>query len=246
MAAIVTACRASGPTETPTATAAPSSAATDRPASTPATGPAPSDDEGWESVTNEDGIIVTARASARSELKVFRGVGVVEAPLIEVLAVITDADRHDEWVHSCSESGLIEQSTELTGFVYNRTATPWPVADRDVVLRSRIQLIDGEREVLVTFTATEHPAKAPEDGVIRMPYLEGHYHLWAQGPSSTRVEYQVDSDPGGRLPTGLVSRGTRDMPVETLQGLRAQVVRTRGSYAEKIEDFRRTITNAGS
>ena len=120
------------------------------------------------------------------------------------------------------------------------------MADRDVVLRSRIQLIDGEREVLVTFTATEHEAKAPQDGVIRMPFLEGHYHLWAQGPSSTRVEYQVDSDPGGRLPTGLVSRGTRDMPVETLQGLRAQVVRTRGSYAEKIEGFRKSIAEAGA
>ncbi len=202
---------------------------------------APADASGWTVLAEEDGIVVTSRASERSPLPVFRGVGVVEASVVEVLAVVLDADRHDEWVFSCSDSSLIEQTSEITGVIYNRTATPWPVPDRDVVLDSEVEPIDGEREILVRFFATEHAQRPPEDGVVRMTYLQGHYHLWDEGQGRTRVEYQVDSDPGGRLPTWLATRGTREMPLESLRGLRTQLVRTRGSYDDRMDALRRGL-----
>jgi hypothetical protein len=196
---------------------------------------------GWVRVAEEEGIVITSRSSEHSPLPIFRGVGVVDAPLLAVLAVVTDAERHREWIFSCSASALVAQTSETTGVVYNRTDTPWPVPDRDVVLDSRVELVDGEREVIVRFSATVHPERPPEDGVVRMTYLEGHYHLWAQDDAHTRVEYQVDSDPGGSLPTWLATRGTRDMPLETLRSLRTQLARTRGIYDERIATFRRTL-----
>jgi len=206
---------------------------------------APADESGWTVLAEEDGIVVTSRASEKSPLPVFRGIGVVEASVVEVLAVVLDAGRHHEWVFSCSDSSLIEQTTETTGIIYNRTATPWPVPDRDVVLDSEVEPIDGEREILVRFFATEHAQRPPEDGVVRMTYLRGHYHLWDEGQGRTRVEYQVDSDPGGRLPTWLATRGTREMPLESLRGLRAQLVRTRGQYDERLEALGQAVRQAG-
>lgn len=234
-----------------------------RPTSSPATPGVPSDeaererapsgdaahggdaDHGWETITEKDDVVVSARASARTKTPEFRGEGEVAAPLVDVLAVITDADRHKEWVYSCSESALVAQTSASTGVVYNRTDTPWPVPDRDVVLDSRVEVIDGEREVLVRFSAMEHEDRPVRDGVVRMPYLEGHYHLWAIGPQRTRVQYQVDSDSGGSLPAALVARGTRDMPLATLTSLRTQVTKTRGTYAAEIESFRQTLLAPG-
>lgn len=243
--AVLAACRPSTPSTPPAGEpAAARSSAPDGEATTTgerSTTPAAQDDAGWREVASEDGIVVTSRPSEHSPLPVFRGVGVVEAPLLEVLAVVTDAERHHEWIFACSASALLEQTSERTGIVYNRTATPWPVPDRDVVLDSRIEVIDGEREVRVRFSATEHAQRPPEEGVVRMTYLHGHYHLWAEGPGRTRVEYQVDSDPGGRLPTWLATRGTRDMPLETLRDLRQQVVRTRGQHAEQLDKARRAV-----
>lgn len=196
---------------------------------------------GWTRVAEEDGIVVTSRPSKHSPLPIFRGMGLVDAPLLEVLAVVTDAERHHEWVFSCSASALVAQTSAATGIVYNRTDTPWPVPDRDVVLDSRVEIVDGEREVRVRFSATTHPERPPLDGTVRMTYLVGHYHLWAEGNAHTRVEYQVDSDPGGSLPTWLATRGTREMPLETLRSLRTQLARTRGTYDARIDTFRRTL-----
>jgi hypothetical protein len=199
---------------------------------------------GWTRVAEDEGIVVSSRPSDRSELPIFRGVAQVDAPLLQVLAVVTDADRHQEWLFSCSDSALVAQTSAATGIVYNRTKAPWPVPDRDVVLDSRVEIVDGEREVIVRFSATEHPERPPTKGVVRMPYLQGHYHLRAADEGRTRVEYQVDSDPGGSLPTWLATRGTRDMPLETLRALRSQLARTRGAYDERIEEFRRTLLEA--
>lgn len=231
-------CRSAG---APSETTPPSPhAAADR-SSARASEPAEPTASRWTKVAEEDGIVVTSRPSEHSPLPVFRGEGLVDASLLEVLAVITDAERHHEWIFACSASALVAQTSAATGIVYNRTATPWPVPDRDVVLDSRVELVDGEREVVVRFSATEHPDRPPHKGVVRMTYLEGHYHLWAEDATHTRVEYQVDSDPGGTLPTWLATRGTRDMPLETLRSLRLQLVRTRGLYEERIAAFRRTL-----
>jgi hypothetical protein len=239
--ALLVGCRPDGSAEPPADGGSP--ATSTRPASTEpsADGEAPAREAVWSPVAEEDGIVVTSRPSERSPLPIFRGVAQVDAPLLEVLAVVTDAERHREWVFACSASALVAKTSDVTGIVYNRSDTPWPVPDRDVVLDSRVELVDGEREVIVRFVATEHPDRPPTEGVVRMTYLEGHYHLWAEDDAHTRVEYQVDSDPGGSLPTWLATRGTRDMPLETLRSLRAQVARTRGAYDERIAGFRRTL-----
>lgn len=234
------ACRPATPTTTPARSTAPTSAAAGDPGERPEPTEGPGD-AGWTEIARQEGITVTSRPSKQSPLPIFRGVGTVDAPLLEVLAVVTDAERHHEWIFSCSASGLVAQNTDTSAIVYNRTATPWPVPDRDVVLDSRVEVIDAEREIVVRFFATEHPRRPAEDGVVRMTYLRGHYHLWAEDAGRTRVEYQVDSDPGGRLPTWLATRGTRDMPLESLKGLRAQVAKTRGTYEARIETIRRTV-----
>ncbi len=65
-----------------------------------------------------------------------------------------------------------------------------------------------------------------------MPRLRGHYALTALGPKRTRVEYQVDADPGGNLPDWLITRIGRDDPWYTLRDLRERVAETRGEYAD--------------
>ena len=113
---------------------------------------------GWTRVAEDEGIVVSSHPSDRSKLPIFRGVAQVDAPLLEVLAVVTDADRHQEWLFSCSDSALVEQTSAAAGIVYNRTKAPWPVPDRDVVLDSRVEIVDGEREIADAAARSVHAA----------------------------------------------------------------------------------------
>ena len=107
-----------------------------------------------------------------------------------------------------------------------------------MVVETTVTVAPHASSATVVLRATESPLAPPVRGVVRMPALEGGYTLTAVGPRRTRVEYEVSLDLGGRVP-GFVARGvTEEMPFETLQGLRQQLVRTRGQYVAEVARLR--------
>jgi hypothetical protein len=127
------------------------------------------------------------------------------------------------WLYTCIESRVVRQENATTSLVYNRTNAPWPVADRDVVLETAIDAADSD-PAQVRFQSVDDAAAPPVDGVVRMPRLVGAFTLTALAPARTQVVYQIDIDPGGALPGWLAQRTTRELPFETLRGLRRLVV----------------------
>jgi len=189
--------------------------------------PARGDEAGkgpWEKIRDEDGIAVQRRKVEGSNLAEFQGRGLVHAPLARVLAVLIDADRRTEWMHKCIGSALLEQVDDHHQLTWNKTKGS-PASDRDVVLRAEMAFDASDKKVAITFTSTEDPRRPPTKDAVRMPFLRGHWHLWPQGPGDTFVEYQVHANPGGWLPAWLANLVSKKLPLNTLRGLREQVVR---------------------
>lgn len=190
---------------------------------------------GWEVITKEDGITVSKKETPGKALPTFRGTGVVKASLYEILAVLDDTSRNPDWMHNCHSAKLLEQVDEVTRIIYNRTEAPWPVSDRDVVLRSKATWNVEKRTVMVRFVSISSPMMGEVEDVVRMPKLAGFYKLTAIDWDTTRVTYQVDADPGGSLPDWVVSAVQNDIPLHTLKKLRGQVKKMRGKYPEFLK-----------
>ncbi len=190
---------------------------------------------GWEVIKKDEGITVSKKEVDGKDLPIFRGTGVVDASLYEILAVLNDTPRNTDWMHNCHTATLLKQVDEVTRVIYNRTDAPWPVSDRDVVLRSKATWNVEKRTVMVRFKSIQSPLMGEVADVVRMPQLEGFYKLTALDWDKTRVTYQVDADPGGSLPDWLVSAVQTDIPLHTLKKLRAQVKKMRGKYPEFIK-----------
>lgn len=201
------------------------------------TATARADEAGWERDTTEAGIVVSTRSEAGRGLPVFKGVGVVDANLYEVLAVLDDIGHFTEWLASCSDARLIKKIGEFERLEYNRTGAPWPVSDRDVVLRSTVEASTEKREVWARFQSVTLPGRGPIDGVVRMPRLRGFYHMQAIDEGHTRVTYQIDADPGGMLPDWLVKQTSRRLPIDTIVGLRKQTRKTKGKYEAFVQRY---------
>jgi hypothetical protein len=185
----------------------------------------------WQLIKQADGVVVDRRAVSGSNLKEFRGRGVVTASLPAILAVFSDVARATEWMDSCSGSRTVADVSDREKLVYNRTHAPWPVSDRDAVLDNRVTFDEAEKAVRLEFWSVADERAPPVPGVVRMPFLRGHWTLWpASDGKTTRVEYQVHANPGGRLPDWLVNYVSRDLPFRTITGLRAQL--RRRSYPE--------------
>jgi hypothetical protein len=182
-------------------------------------------DNPWELVSNKNGIVVDRRIVDGTKLKEFRGRGVIDVPLATLLAVFSDIDHAVEWMDSCRASSVVEDGGDRMKVVYNRTKARWPVSDRDAVLRNDVFFDEADGRVRIEFSTVQNDKAPPVKGVVRMPYLRGHWHLWAESPFRTRVEYQVHANPGGSLPEWLVNYVSKELPRKTIVGLAAQVKR---------------------
>lgn len=195
------------------------------------------DDVGWKHIFSESGVAVWNRLEPGREVPVFKGIGNVDAGLFEILAVLNDVSRHTEWMANCAQARILKQVNEFDRILYNRTDAPWPVSDRDTVLDCTVDGTMSRREVLCPFTSIASSLQPPIDGVVRMPRLRGFYKLVSIDEKRTRVTYQIDADPGGRLPDFVVEMTTKKLPLNTVTGLRSQVAKTRGRYESFLAKY---------
>jgi hypothetical protein len=178
----------------------------------------------WEAVRDEDGISVRRRAVPGSPLHEFQGRAIVDAPIPAVLGVIDDAEHRKEWMSQCVASWTVERNGDKLQISYFRNGAPWPISDRDGAMRGEVTVDVPHRFVRIDITAVPHPKVPVNDGIVRFPYLKGH---WLFRPvnagKATSVEYQIHADPGGSLPNWVINWVSKKLPYETLRNLREQV-----------------------
>jgi hypothetical protein len=191
-------------------------------------------ENGWQPLVTQDGVSVQERTAPGRAMPELQATAEIDAGIFDVLAVIADVPRQTEWMHDCAESRRVRRDGPDASLIYNRTSAPWPVSDRDAVLRSQTTLLEPMRHVTVRFSNVTDPGTPPVEGVVRMPRLVGGYELVSLSPARTRVTYTIDLDPGGSLPAWAAARTARETPLETMLGLRRQVEATRGKYAEFV------------
>ncbi len=165
----------------------------------------------------EDGITVEEEAEAGRALPIMIGTTTMKTSADQIAQWIVAVHTYVDWQHNCEEARVIAQPDGTT-LTYNRIGSPWPVSDRDVVLRSsRKALADGG--IRLEFASIDDANVDVPSGVVRMVRLVGSYELTQLPEGGTRVVYTLDSDPGGSLPAWLVKQAGRDLPFRTLKSL---------------------------
>lgn len=177
----------------------------------------------WEEIRQDEGITVWRLDVPGVPLPGFRGEADIRASPEAVLEVIRAIDRHTEWMYRCSDARLLDQLDENTAIVYNRTDSPWPAWDRDVILRTEVTRNEQQNRIRITYQNIDSNLVKKKDGVVRIPRLEGAFTMTEIQPGVTRVSYLVEVDVGGSLPDWIASLAARDLPFKTLNALRSRV-----------------------
>jgi hypothetical protein len=169
----------------------------------------------------ENGITVEEETAPGRALPIMIGKARMKASAERIAAWVTAVHTYVDWQHNCEEARVL-RGPHGSRFTYNRIGSPWPVSDRDVVLRTTRKTLEGGG-ILLEFRSTQEADFPAVGGVVRMPRLFGSYRLEPDGNGGTEVVYTVDSDPGGSLPAWLVRQAGKDLPYFTLRNLRARV-----------------------
>ncbi len=199
----------------------------------------------WKVVKKEEGIVVSQRSELDRDLPSFKGTGLVNGNMYEILAILRDGPRRKEWMSKSGKTLVLSRKSVFEAISYQQTLAPFPVSDREVILHTQVYLRENPREIIATFDGVKWTKPIPgvdRDDFVWMPYLKGYWRLVEKGENQTEVTYMVNTDPGGMLPNMLIRRITHYLPLWTLMGLRKQVKRKKGFYKDFLSQYDPSLT----
>jgi hypothetical protein len=181
----------------------------------------------WEKVDESDGIVGYVRYTSKTNVNEIKAVGVVDAPVAVIEAVLRDDAARTEYSESCIEASRVEipglESTKDTYYSYHRIAMPWPMYDRDAVGKIELMIDKATGALLVQTQNISTDFKTEDQDAVRAPLLTGKWVLTPIGKNKTEALYQVLADPGGYLPSFIVNMVSQDLAINTIAGIRKMV-----------------------
>lgn len=172
----------------------------------------------WKKKKDKDGVKVYVREVENYSLKEFKGETFIEAPLSAIVFLINDTENLPEWMYSCKEAGRVKEFNSLSGINYNVTETPWPLSDREIVVRYNISQDPNSLAVKIDLKAVPDEMPANSDNV-RIEEMSGFWELTPKD-NGVHVVYQVISEAGGNVPDKLANAFIVRMPHETLTSMK--------------------------
>jgi hypothetical protein len=180
----------------------------------------------WKLLSDRDGIQVYTKKIDGSDILAVKGHATIQAPLAKVVAAIRNSPRKVEWADRCAEARIIRQITRTERIEYTRGSAPWPVKDREFLVRADLEIDVASRTVTGKSTSVEDPEAPPNP-----KYVRGHVYYAnfvakpAAGGAATDLLIEIQSDLKGALPKWLVNYLQKMWPRKTIEGLRKQAAK---------------------
>jgi len=190
---------------------------------------------GWTVIQKERGITVSRRVQAGLDLPAFRGQGRIRGHVVQLLAVMLDLKAVGRWAYGVHASRPLQRIDARTHLLYLRSDLPWPLRDRDMVVRSTVEVVRPGEEFHIALRC--EPDAHPEADAIRVRRCASSLHLRKIDAETTEVDYVMSLDPGGRLPRWSAEWATKKTPFETLVALEKRAASSQGQYATAVHDW---------
>ncbi|MBN8677294.1 MAG: START domain-containing protein [Chitinophagales bacterium] len=171
----------------------------------------------WIFKNEKEGVKVYYRKTSDVyELKLITS---LKVPLSGLVLLLSEVDNYPKWGYKVMESKELNKVSDMETYYYSKLDFPWPLDDRDIIVRSKMEQDPATRRV--TATSIAQPDYLPANkGVVRMRTAKTTWTL-IPGPGGwTYVEYYIYSDPGGSLPDWLVNMALEVGPRETIKNIR--------------------------
>ncbi len=178
----------------------------------------------WTLKKSRDGIAAyTAQIESKDNLA-FKGETLIPGiTLDQVLAVMRDVPKMDQWLHGSYDLEIVAEEEGLSRIIHMKNHTPtFLVAERDLVLRQAItRTSPTTAEIVLTGLPDQIPARK---SFVRIPFFDGRWQL-EQTAQGVRTVYSGVIDPGGSVPASITNMMVVDTPFETLKKLTAVLTR---------------------
>ncbi len=187
----------------------------------------------WQVVDCERGITVSRREQPGWGLPAYRGEGHVHGSVLQVLSVMLDIRMLSRWAFGVDLARVIKRIDARTDVIYLYSDLPWPVRDRDMILRKEVQVLEPGAAFRINLSCDAR-AEPERKGVVRVATCSSSFVVRRVDADTTAIDYVMSLDPGGLLPHWAGNYVAEHVPFNTLVALEAQAAEKDGQYEASI------------
>lgn len=186
----------------------------------------------WEHAYTSDEVVVYKKNLRSIDQTAWMGTTTLPASVTpeDLIALLEDADSHEQYNESLTESVVIDRTNGVTTF-YQVVQTPnyVPLSDRWWIAQARnVPAAEDRaaqlRRIWATVPSSEMPAvgarlAAAYPRAIEIAFSAGRWELRPRPDGSTQVIYCIVTDPGGAVPRSISARFAGRSVSENLRGI---------------------------
>lgn len=173
----------------------------------------------WELKKDKNDVKVYVREAKDSPFKELKMSYDVEASMSAIVALLQDVEAIPDWVYKCTESYLVKEVSEDEEYYYNRVDFPWPLSDRDFVVKSTFTR-DTVNNTMRSESWVANDMIPEKEDVVRIKDLHLWWEFTPKENGIVHIEYYLKSDPGGYLPAWIVNIAADQGPLQTVKRFR--------------------------
>lgn len=175
----------------------------------------------WVYEREKKGIKVFTKKSKWGRLRDSKAVMVVSSSPEEMAKLLTDFANYPSWVPRCKSAKILARLSENETIVHFGFNSPWPVADRDCVVRIKTE--KNPKTGVITITETSEPKYLkPVDGVVRIEQILASWKI-TPVPGGTELINEYATNPGGNIPDWMTNTQSVENPIATFENIQGKV-----------------------
>jgi len=176
----------------------------------------------WVYEREKKGIKIFTKKSKWGHLRDSKAQMFVSTSPEEMLKFLTDFDNYKTWFPRCSQSKVVARLNENESIVHLFFDAPWPIKNRDCVIRVKVDKNNNTGTVTITQTSEPKYLKQ-QDEVVRINQL---ISVWKITPKNggTDLYNEYATNPGGNIPDWMTNTQSVENPLATFESIQQKVV----------------------
>ena len=169
----------------------------------------------WKLEKNKNGIKIYSNVPVGESLKQIKVYTTVHSSLSSIVTLLIDVPNYPQWIYNCSESNCLKKINKKEMIYYSVAHVPWPLDNRDLVLKNEISQDEKTKIVYSVSTPLENiiPKKK---GLVRVENMYGKWTVTPLKDGNVFIEYFLKLDVGGNVPDWIVNLFIEDGPYQSI------------------------------
>ena len=180
----------------------------------------------WKSIYSKDGITVSSQKVPESDIVALKAVGILKAPLDQVVAVLRKVEISKEWVPFVDKKFAVQEFSDTESITYSVNKLPWPFADRSLLLYNKLRLDREKKQIVIDVHSVELEKDPIKEDNVRAILHCGQMIVRPAGTAQTEMQLIIFVDPKGYIPAWLVNLSQKSLPYDFLKALEKKAGQT--------------------